>query len=150
MKQKIYNNDRGATFVVVLAVFSFIMVLILSILMMTTSADTSLGQEYDTEQVEFYVSSIYQILNERFVAGEFDASLVDGETTEIVVTGFEDAKGDAISVKMKVERTRKRASVTYSISYLGTEHELITDYSISGTEEHKNIVERGCRGFVTG
>jgi len=147
MDFKRYNNDRGATFIVVLAVFTFITALSLTILIMATSADTSLSQEYDIEQTEFFVSSIYGIMNEKFVAGEFDDALIDGETVEIDVTGFRDAKGAAVPLKMKVKRAGKRVNVTYEITYLGTVHEIIADYNISGTEESKVIVERGCYGL---
>lgn len=147
MDFKRYNNDRGATFIVVLAVFTFITALALTILIMATSADTSLSQEYDIEQTEFFVSSIYGIMNEKFVDGEFNDALVDGETIEIDVTGFHDTAGAAIPVKMKVVRTNKRVNVTYEITYLGIAHEITADYNISGTEESKVIVERGCYGL---
>ncbi len=147
MKLKSYNNDRGATFIVVLAVFTFITILALSIMVMATSADTGFSQEIDMEQNAFYVSSVYQVMNDRFVAGEFKNALVEGEVIEINVTGFTDSKGGTIPVKMQVERTNRRVLVTYLITHLGIEHEIIGDYSISGTNEDMLIVERGCYGL---
>lgn len=147
MEMKYKDNNRGAAFVVVLAVFTFMIVIIMSILMLASSVDYNVGEEYDTKQAELYVSSIYQLIDHKVCTCEFKDAFVDGETTHVVISDLKDKAGNEIAVSLDVKQDRKRAEVTYTIGYMGEQYLLITDYGVVVNGSDKTITNRGCRGL---
>lgn len=140
----IKNDNRGASLILVLAVFVVMLVVVMNLLLLVSSGNYSTKQEYEKEQTDLYLTSIYEILNTQMEEGIWKDAFVMGQTTTIDVTGFEDAEGNAIPVEIKVSLDKTLADVEYNVTYGGEQYQIAAKYSCRKKEGELKIVLRYC------
>lgn len=128
---KYVDNNRGASLVVIMAIFVLILVLGTHMLMAANASNNSLMMELDADAANVYVSSVYECINAEITSASGSLkklSIFDKEQT-ISLEGFE--KG-SVTLDVKTDRT-----VVYDIPYTdstGKEYmyEVYAKYRMSG------------------
>lgn len=140
----IRQDNRGASLLLVLAVFVVMLVVVMNLLMLVSAGNRTTVQEYEAEQTEMYLASIYEVLNSRMVAGTFSGAFVADKTTNITVSGFQDGEGNAIPVEIKVSLVKTVADVEYYITYQGEQYCIKAKYACRKKDGKINITLRSC------
>ncbi len=144
----IQDNNRGASLLIVLGMFVVLTVIAMNMLMLASAGDNAAATEYETEQRELYISSIYGILNEKMQEGLWKEAFVPGETTTITVDGFEDAGGTAVPVTVDVMLTRNLAETVYRITYQGETYRIPAKYIYYNIDGEVTITLKTCEEMI--
>lgn len=137
-------NNQGASLMVVLAIFVVLLVVAMNVVMLVAAGDRTARQEYETEQAQLYLSSIYSTLNAKMLDGTWNEAFVNGQTVSIEVSGFKDGSGSAIPVTVNLTLDKSAASVSYLITYQGKQYCIHAQYLCKKTGDTVTITLKSC------
>lgn len=88
---KYVDNNRGASLVVIMAIFVLILVLCTHMLMAANASNNSLMKELDADAANVYVSSVFECINDAIVmdGGALHGYNIFGNESSIVLKGFQ-------------------------------------------------------------
>ncbi len=147
-KKGILYDNRGASMLVVLALFVILSVVAMNMLMLADAGERTAVQEYETEQRELCLYSIYEVLNGQLIQGTWNDAFVQGETVEISADGFQDTNGTAIPVIMKLTLERNLANLEYCVTYEGEVYRLTAKYIYYNTGGAITITLKSCGEWI--
>ncbi|MCQ2521116.1 MAG: hypothetical protein MJ105_01940 [Lachnospiraceae bacterium] len=92
------NNNRGASLLIIIAVFALLIVLCTNMLMAARASTTGLVEETITDQATVYVSSVFQQINNELLdtSSRLYQARIFENRSEVKFTGFE---GGPVTVK---------------------------------------------------
>lgn len=125
---KYVDNNRGASLVVIMAIFVLLLVLCTHMLMAANASNNSLMKELDADAANVYVSSVFEC-----VSAEITKYSIFGSEQTISLEGFE--KG-TVNAYVKTDRT-----IVYDIPYTdstGKEYiyEVYAKYTMAGALDY--------------
>lgn len=154
--EKILNKlkeRQGTTMLLVVCLFLVLCVMGINLLNVANANVTNTSREVEQQQTMFYVSSIYQIVDEMIIEGKFtDAS--GALPTEVTASGGEllkDQNGRDISVKVKFESDGGRLTAWMQITCYSREGEPET-YTVKANYVKNvsgNYERESCEGLVS-
>lgn len=136
---RLSEDNRGATLLIVMAVFLFLTVIASNIIMFVNSANNTVNIELETSKQEMYVMSIYEVLNSRMLEGEWNDAFVRGMEVRVDVNGFKDEENEEIPVEISINLSKNNADVYYYITYGGNQFSIHSQYSFIKTGENTTI-----------
>ncbi|MBR1931375.1 MAG: hypothetical protein IJ833_07905 [Lachnospiraceae bacterium] len=145
--RSIKYDNRGASLLIVLGLFVLLTVVAANMLMLVNAGNTETAEEYETEQTNLIVSSIYETLNAQMESDSnpWKDAFVQDTTTYIDVTGFESPEREAITVSMEVTLKRNQAEVQYEIGTPdGETYRIYTKYNCYGTGDELKATLKEC------
>lgn len=147
-RSSIRNNNRGASLMIVLGLFVVLTVVAMNMLMLVNAGDDTANKEYEAQQRELCISSVYTVLNDKMQEGIWKDAFVPNETTVITVEGFQDTEGGAIPVTIDVTLTRNLAEVAYHITYLGETYRIPAKYVYYNIDGEVTITFKTCEEMI--
>lgn len=142
----IKKDNRGATLLIVMAVFLVLSVVAANVLMMINAGTKTVNSEIDATQRELMIMSIYDKINDKIVAGELNEAFVVDEITTTEFNGFRDEHGQAIPVSMEVEVSKNSADVRCYVTYESSRYCLYAQYSYLAAGGNVTIVKKEVKG----
>lgn len=146
------NNNKGASLVIIIAVMALFMVLAVNILMAANVTSNNMGNEYDYDNINLYISSVYRVIDEKICNGEIDA-IFDGAGDDIDSANIIDIdgfvyKGKSCNVSLKsVKYGINYGEVFYTLTIDGKEYTLIGRYLLNKVNGKTTIKSDGCSGI---
>lgn len=146
------NNNRGASLVIIIAVMALFMVLAMNILMAANVTSNNMANEYDSDKINLYVSSVYRIIDEKVCSNEIPGVFEGaGKTIEeanvITFNGFSYNNKKCDVEAKAVKFGSKYGEIYYVISFEGTDYYLTGRYSLSKAGKATIIISEGCSGI---
>lgn len=126
----VLQNNRGASLVIIVAIFALCMVLAMNVLMAAHATTTGLNDEYDTERINMYVSSVYNCINQKVIDGSLNELFEAGADKTATFTGFD---GGNVTVTGHREVGTKEATATFTIPFEGSNYKIQTVYTLTST-----------------
>ena len=134
------KNNKGASLIIIVAVFALIMVLSMNVVMAANVTTTGLEDEFESEQLQMYVSSVYDCINQKILAGEITGLFESGKTHRVDFTGFD----EDVYIEATKPMDIKDSVVVYHIAYKGQLYQIQTIYLVSSGF----ITVKSCSGLM--
>lgn len=150
--KKLIRDNRGASLIIVIAIFALVMVLCLNILMAANVTSNNLANEYESDKIDLYISSVYRTINSQICEGNFgnvfDGIQSDGiESNSITFTGYKYG-GKSVDVTAEcVKNGPGYGTIYYRFLLNNKEYEVIGSYSVSRVGGGVLITSTGCSGI---
>lgn len=143
----IRKDNRGATLVVVMAIFVVLAVVASNVIMLVNASNATTNDELNATKLELCIMSIYDVLDDKIITGEFDQAFVDGEDVSIDILGFKDELGADIETSMMVSRVKNMATVNFYITLSGEEYCVTAKYTYVSNEGTVTIANKEVCGI---
>lgn len=146
------KNNRGASLVIIIAVMALFMVLAMNVLMAANVTSNDMSNEYDSDKINLYVSSVYRAIDEKICTGEIE-NVFDGagdnmdEANKLEISGFTYGKKSCDVECRIVKYGSAYGEIFYVISFDGREYYLTGRYMLSKAGKNTIIVSDGCSGI---
>lgn len=127
--KEVLQNNRGASLVIIVAIFALCLVLAMNVLMAAHATTTGLDDEYDTERINMYVASVYNCVNQKILDGTLLGIFQVGTDKTVTFTGFD---GGTVTVVGHREAGVSEATATYTIPFEGNDYKVQTVYTLAG------------------
>ena len=147
-RDSIRKDNRGASLLIVLGLFVVLTVVAMNMLMLVNAGDDTANKEYEAQQRELCISSVYTVLNDKMQEGFWKEAFVPDETTTITVDGFQDTEGTAIPVTIDVTLNRNLAQVAYHITYKGETYQIPAKYIYYNIDGEVTITFKTCEEMI--
>lgn len=145
----ILKNNRGASLVIIVAIFALIMVLCLNVMMAANATTNSLSGEYEADRINLYVSSVYHTLNQVIESGDMQNVFPDDENdvNELEFSsGGNDNGNHKVGLNVRAEASRKGSDgvIDYYIKFEGNEYHVQATYTVKPGQ----ILVKRCTGII--
>lgn len=152
LKRILKNNNKGASLVIIIAVMALFMVLAMNILMAANVTSNNMSNEYDSDKINLYISSVFRIIDEKICSNEIPGAFEGaGKTIEeanvITLNGFTYNNKKCDVEASAVKFGSNYGEIYYIISLDGTDYYLTGRYSLSKAGKTTIIVSEGCSGI---
>lgn len=128
--KKYIGNNRGASLVIIVAIFALFLVLSMNVIMAAQATTNGLDEEYEAERINMYVSSVHNCISEQIRNRQITGIFESGANHTVTLTGFQ---GGSVTLETSKLQGKMDATVVYTIPFEGKEYKVQTVYLVNGS-----------------